>query len=56
MTATLPARGLRFAWPRWLRLSWSWRITWLYLALVLFLPLGALALKAAAVGPVQFWQ
>ncbi len=45
-----------FAWPHWLRLSWSWRITWLYLALVLFLPLGALALKAAAVGPALFWQ
>ena len=56
MTAALPVRRQRFAWPRWLRLSWSWRITWLYLALVLFLPLGALALKAAAVGPGQFWQ
>ncbi|MFY8148254.1 MAG: sulfate ABC transporter permease subunit CysT [Prochlorococcaceae cyanobacterium] len=50
------ARRRGFAWPRWLQLSWSWRITWLYLALVLFLPLGALALKAAAVGPAQFWQ
>ena len=41
--------------PGWLQLSWSWRITWIYLALVLFLPLGALALKASAVGPAQFW-
>jgi sulfate/thiosulfate transport system permease protein len=52
----IPGRRWRFAWPRWLVLSWSWRITWLYLGLVLFLPLGALALKAAAVGPGQFWQ
>ena len=44
------------AWPRWLRLSWSWRITWIYLILVLFLPLGAMALKALAVGPVEFFN
>jgi len=41
--------------PGWLTISWSWRITWLYLGLVLFLPLGGLALKAAAVGPAEFW-
>lgn len=45
----------RFSWPSWLRLSWSWRITWLYLILVLFLPLGAMTLKAVAVGPAEFW-
>ena len=56
MAPALSARRRGFTWPSWLQLSWSWRITWLYLALVLFLPLGALALKAAAVGPVQFWQ
>ena len=56
MAPALSARRRGFAWPSWLRLSWSWRITWLYLALVLFLPLSALALKAAAVGPAQFWQ
>jgi sulfate transport system permease protein len=56
MAPALPARRRGFTWPSWLRLSWSWRITWLYLALVLFLPLGALALKAAAVGPSLFWQ
>lgn len=44
----------RPAWPSWLRLSWSWRITWIYLILVLFLPLGAMALKALAVGPAEF--
>jgi sulfate transport system permease protein len=47
--------SVRRAWPRWLRLSWSWRITWLYLILVLFLPLGAMTLKALAVGPAEFW-
>ena len=55
MAPALSARRRGFTWPSWLQLSWSWRITWLYLALVLFLPLGALALKATAVGPVQFW-
>jgi len=48
-------RRWRPALPGWLQLSWSWRITWIYLALVLLLPLGALALKASAVGPAQFW-
>ena len=36
--------------------SWPWRITWLYLGFVLFLPLGAISLKAAGVGPAGFWQ
>ncbi|NBQ20074.1 MAG: sulfate ABC transporter permease subunit CysT, partial [Synechococcaceae bacterium WB5_2A_257] len=36
--------------------SWSWRITWLYLGLVLFLPLGGMLLKAAGVGPSGFWE
>jgi sulfate transport system permease protein len=56
MASSHPARRRGWSWPTWLQLSWSWRITWLYLALVLFLPLGALALKAAAVGPSQVWQ
>ena len=36
--------------------SWPWRITWLYLGIVLFLPLGAISLKAAGVGPTGFWE
>ena len=36
--------------------SWSWRITWLYLGFVLFLPLGGMLLKAAGVGPAGFWE
>jgi sulfate/thiosulfate transport system permease protein len=35
--------------------SWPWRITWAYLGLVLFLPIGGMALKAANVGASQFW-
>ena len=56
MAQPIPNPRRNLTWPSWLKLSWSWRITWLVLALVLFLPLGALALKAAAVGPSQFWQ
>ena len=53
MTAALPRRGLLPA----LRLpSWPWRITWLYLGLVLFLPLGGMLLRAAGVGPAGFWE
>lgn len=60
MTAAPPSVQIsrsanRWSWTSWLRLSWSWRITWLYLILVLFLPLGAMTLKALAVGPVEFW-
>jgi sulfate transport system permease protein len=47
--------GSSSPWPSWLRLSWSWRIPWLYLIVVLFLPLGAMSLKAIAVGPSEFW-
>jgi sulfate transport system permease protein len=52
---TLSSSAKPSAWPNLLRLSWSWRITWLYLILVLFLPLGAMTLKAFAVGPAEFW-
>ncbi|MEB3304653.1 MAG: sulfate ABC transporter permease subunit CysT [Cyanobacteriota bacterium] len=55
-SSSAPSRVSPLAWPRWLRLSWSWRITWIYLILVLFLPLGAMALKALAVGPVEFFN
>lgn len=36
--------------------TWSWRITWLYLTLILFLPLGSMVLKAAGVGLDSFWE
>lgn len=56
MTAALsrprrPKRPLNLQLP-----SWSWRITWLYLGFVLFLPLGGMLLKAAGVGPAGFWE
>ncbi|MCP9848502.1 sulfate ABC transporter permease subunit CysT [Cyanobium sp. Morenito 9A2] len=35
--------------------SWPWRITWLYLGLVLFLPIGGLLLKASGIGAADFW-
>jgi len=36
--------------------SWGWSITWTYLGLILFLPLGGMLLKAAGVGPAGFWE
>jgi sulfate transport system permease protein len=36
--------------------SWGWSITWTYLGLILFLPLGGMLLKAAGVGPAGFWK
>jgi sulfate transport system permease protein len=36
--------------------SWSWRLTWVYLTLMLFLPIGGMLLKAARVSPADFWQ
>ncbi len=51
-----PARLLPGTLPKLKLPSWPWRITWLYLGLVLFLPLGAITLKAAGVGPAGFWE
>jgi sulfate transport system permease protein len=36
--------------------SWPWRITWVYLTLMLFLPLAGMILKAARVSPSDFWE
>lgn len=38
------------------RLTWPWRVTWIYLTLMLFLPGAALLLKAASVDPAEFWR
>jgi sulfate transport system permease protein len=54
MTVAAPRRGLVL--PRWFRPNVSWSITWAYLALVLFLPLAGMLLKAAGVGPAAFWE
>lgn len=38
------------------QLSWPWRITLLYLTIMLFLPMAALLLKASSKNPIEFWQ
>jgi sulfate/thiosulfate transport system permease protein len=46
-------------WRRWFdkiwNLSWTWRITWCYLSVMLFLPLAAMFTKAGSVGWEKFW-
>jgi sulfate transport system permease protein len=37
-------------------LSWPWRITWVYLSFLLFLPIAALLVKAGTVPPAEFWR
>ena len=58
MTAVPRRRGLRLL-PKgataWLP-SWPWRITWVYLSLVLFLPLSGMLIKSLGVGPAGFWE
>lgn len=39
-----------------LRLSFPWQVTWVYLTLLLFLPIAAILLKASTVGLEKFWQ
>jgi len=57
MAATFPSlRRLGSRIPRLTLPSWPWRITWVYLTLMLFLPLGGMLLKAARVSPAQFWE
>lgn len=57
MTALSRRRGLRLLTgaTAWLP-SWPWRITWVYLSLVLFLPLSGMLIKALGVGPAGFWE
>jgi sulfate/thiosulfate transport system permease protein len=47
------------AWKVWFDrvryLSWPWRITWFYLSAMLFLPLGAMFVKAGSDGWAKFW-
>jgi len=37
-------------------LSWPWRVTWIYLSFLLFLPIAALLVKAGTVPPAEFWR
>ncbi len=39
-----------------LNLSWTWRITWFYLSVMLFLPLVAMFSKAGSVGGDKIWE
>ena len=38
------------------KISWPWRVTWTYLSLFLFLPIGALVLKASSLSPAEVWR
>lgn len=38
------------------QLSWPWRVTWFYLVLMLFVPTGALFLKAGTLPPAEIWR
>ncbi|MBP5972019.1 sulfate ABC transporter permease subunit CysT [Brasilonema sp. CT11] len=38
------------------KLPWTWRITFLYLAVMLFLPVTAMLLKAGTEPPAKFWE
>ncbi len=42
--------------PSGLRLSWPWRITWMYLSWMLFLPVAALLTNAFTQPPADFWR
>ncbi|WP_017301318.1 sulfate ABC transporter permease subunit CysT [Nodosilinea nodulosa] len=55
MTSTQP-NPLRNVWYQISQASWPWRITWLYLALFLFLPIAALVLKAITLNPQEIWR
>lgn len=46
-----PKRSSRFALP-----SIPWRVTWIYLTVMLFLPIIALILKAASLSPQEIWE
>jgi sulfate transport system permease protein len=53
MTVSLP----RLRRLPWFKLpSWPWRITWVYLSLVLFLPLAGMLIKAGGVGWAGFLE
>jgi sulfate/thiosulfate transport system permease protein len=50
--------GTKRVWRKWFdrirNLSWTWRITWFYLSVMLFLPLAAMFTKAGSVGWDKF--
>lgn len=58
MTASTPSNrsGLQQAWYTLTHLSFPWRVTWLYLTVLLFLPTAALLLTATSVSRAEFWR
>ncbi len=46
----------KYIWEAIAGASWPWRITLVYLLLMLFLPMLAMFLKATSGSPVQFWK
>ncbi len=38
------------------RFSWPWGVMWVYLSLMLFLPIAAMLLKASSIGPAEIWR
>ncbi|MBD1913114.1 MULTISPECIES: sulfate ABC transporter permease subunit CysT [unclassified Leptolyngbya] len=58
MTASsAPTSGspLRQFLHRAIHLPWTWRVTWLYLTIMLFLPMAALFLRTSSLSPAQMW-
>jgi sulfate transport system permease protein len=43
-------------WHRLRYLSWPWRVTWVYLIVFLFLPIGALVLRASTLNANEIWR
>ena len=43
-------------WHQILHAPWTWRVTWFYLILFLFLPMAALVLKALTLNPAEIWR
>ncbi|MDX2214275.1 MAG: sulfate ABC transporter permease subunit CysT [Oculatellaceae cyanobacterium bins.114] len=43
-------------WYRLTHLSLPWKVTWVYLSFMLFLPVVAMMLRASTVGPAKFWE
>jgi sulfate transport system permease protein len=46
-----PTRSSKFKLP-----SWPWRVTWVYLTVMLFLPIIALALRASQLSATEIWS
>ncbi|BAU43689.1 sulfate ABC transporter permease subunit CysT [Leptolyngbya sp. O-77] len=53
---TTSIKSDRSFWYRLTHLSWPWRVTWVYLSVMLFVPVIAMLLKASTVGPAEFWR